>query len=328
MSAILMNAFVYDGSRRLKQVRVGVPKIVSDEVLIKVEAASLNPVDWKAYALKALLRRFVAADSPLIPATDVAGEVVDVGAAVEKFRAGDKVVAHLNFKGGGLSEYAVAKEALTALRPEGVSAVQACGLPIAGETAYVALTKSAGIALDGSGPRKNILVTAASGGVGQYAVQLAKIGNHHVTATCGSRNLDLVKSLGADEVVDYRSPEGAALRSPSGKTYDAVIHCAAAVPWSIFERNLNDAGGIVVDLTPGPAAWLTYALKKLTSAKKRIVPMILFPKDDRELKILLTLMAEGKLKTIVDSIHPLDNAEEAWRKGIDGHATGKIIVQP
>ncbi|THG18858.1 hypothetical protein TEA_005637 [Camellia sinensis var. sinensis] len=144
--------------------------------------------------------------------------------------------------GGGLSELAVASETMTVPRPPEVSAAEATGLPIAAHTAHVSLTQQAGIKLNGTGPKKNILITAASGGVGHYAVQLAKLGNTHVMATCGAHNLNFVKSLGADEVIDYKTPEGEALKSPSGKKYDAVVHCAKGFPWSTFEPCLTANG--------------------------------------------------------------------------------------
>ena len=228
--------------------------------------------------------------------------------------------------GGGLAEFAVAKENLTVLRPPEVSAAEGAGLPVAGLTAHMALTQSAGIKLDGSGPRKNILITAASGGVGHYAVQLATPGNTHVTATCGARNMDFVKSLGADEILDYKTPEGSSLKSPSGQKYDAVIHCTTDIPWSTFEPNLS-ANGIVIDLTPGPGVFVSSLLKKLTCSKKQLMPLLLAAKREN-LDYLVKLVKEGKLKTVIDSKHPLSKAEDAWAKSIDGHATGKIIVEP
>ncbi|KAE8037850.1 hypothetical protein FH972_010405 [Carpinus fangiana] len=194
--------------------------------------------------------------------------------------------------GGGLAEFAVTNESLTVARPPELSAAKVVGLSIAGLTAHQAVTQAAGIKLDGSGKKANILITAASGGVGHYAVQLAKLGNAHVTATCGARNIQLVKSLGADEVLDYRTPDGAALRSPSGQKYDAVIHCAIGIPWSTFEPNLSPNG------------------------------------KGENLHYLVNLVKEGKLKTVIDSKYPLAKARDAWAKSIDGHATGKIIVEP
>ncbi|KAK6163724.1 hypothetical protein DH2020_000588 [Rehmannia glutinosa] len=332
MAGKLMHALVFDGYAGgvvgLKHVEVPVPSPRKDEVLIKLEATSLNPVDWGVYKLRVLLRPFLARNSPLIPSSDVAGEVVKVGYGVKSFKPGDKVVAILNFlTGGGLSEYAVAKEIMTVSRPLEVSAAEGSGLPIAGLTAHMALTKLAGLKLDKTGPQKNILVTAASGGVGQYAVQLAKLGNSHVTATCGARNVDLVKSLGADEVLDYKTSDGASLKSPSGRKYDAVVHCATSIAWPVFEANLSE-NGIVVDLTPGAGAMWTYAVKKITCSKKKLVPLILIPNGDHSLKYLVELVKDGKIKTVIDSKHCLSRGEEGWSKSIDRHATGKIIVEP
>ncbi|KAE8037853.1 hypothetical protein FH972_010408 [Carpinus fangiana] len=307
-------------------VEVPVPTPKKDELLLKLEATSLNPLDWKIQ--KGVMRPFAPRKFPHIPGTDVAGEVVEVGPGVKSFKAGDKVVAFLTIAGGsGLAEFAVCKEKLTVARPAEVSAAEAAGLPIAGVTAYQVLTQSAGIKLDGSGRQVNILITAASGGVGHYAVQLAKLGNTHVTATCGARNIELVKSLGADEVLDYKTPEGAALKSPSGRKYDFAIHCAiGGIPWSTFEPNLSEKGK-VFDLSPNASSMATFALKKITFSKKQLMPVFANVKSEN-LDHLVKLVKEGKLKTVIDSKHSLSKAEDAWAKSIDGHATGKIIVEP
>ncbi|XAR60929.1 NADPH:quinone reductase [Bertholletia excelsa] len=328
MAGRQMHAVWYEsyggGASGLKHVEVSIPAPKKDEILLKLEAASINPVDWKIQ--KGLLRPLFPRKFPYIPVTDVAGEVVEVGAGVKNFKGGDKVVAFLGqASGGGLAEYAVAKESLTVSRPPEVSAAQGACLPVAGLTAHQALTQPAGVKLDGSGPRKNILVTAASGGVGHYAVQLAKLGNTHVTATCGARNIEFVKGLGADEVLDYKTPEGAALKSPSGVKYDAVVHCAMGIPWSTFEPNLSE-NGKVIDLTPGVSAMMTFALKKLTFSKKQLVPLLMNAKASN-LDYLVKVTKEGKLKTVIDSTYPLSRAEDAWAKSIDGHATGKIVVE-
>ncbi|KAL5718200.1 hypothetical protein ACHQM5_011132 [Ranunculus cassubicifolius] len=291
----IMKAVCFDkyggGAAGLKHVEVPIPGPKNGEVLLKLEATSLNPVDWKIQ--KGALRPLFPRKFPYIPS--------------------------------GLAEYAVASQSLTVKRPPEVSAAEAAGLPVAALTALQALTKPAGITLDDSGKTANILITAASGGVGHYAVQLAKLGNTHVTATCGARNLEFVKSLGADEVIDYKTPDGAALNSPSGKKYDAVIHCASGIPWSTFEPNLSERGK-VIDITPNFTAILTSAFKKITLSKKQLVPLLLIPKAEN-LEYLVGLVKEGKLKTVVDSKHPLSKAEDAWAKSIEGHATGKIIVE-
>ncbi|XWS31233.1 hypothetical protein CRYUN_Cryun23aG0060000 [Craigia yunnanensis] len=322
MAENLMHAVQYSsyggGAAGLKHVEVPIPTPKQDEVLLKLEATSLNPLDLKIQ--KGVIRPFLPRKFPFIP-----GEVIKVGPGVKNYKAGDKVVAVLG-SGGGLAEFAVAKESLAVARPPEVSAAEGAALPIAGLAAHKALTEVAGVKLDGSGQQVNLLITAASGGVGQYAVQLAKLGNTHVTATCGARNMDLVKGLGADEVLDYKTPDGAALKSPSGRKYDAVIHCATGIPWSTFEPNLSE-NGKVIDISPTPSAFMTFALKKLTFSKKQLVPMIMLPKKEN-LDYLVKFVKEGKLKAVIDSKHPLSKAEEAWAKSIDGHATGKIIVEP
>ena len=231
---------------------------------------------------------------------------------------------HCHQQSGGLAEYAAAPTNLTVKLPTEVSGAEAAALPVAGLTALETL-RTAGVKFDDSTNPLNILVTAASGGVGHYAVQLAKLANCHITATCGARNVDLVKTLGADEVLDYKTPAGAALQSPSGKKYDAVIHCATGIPWSTFEPNLAEKGK-VIDITPNPTAFLRAAITKITFSKKQLVPLFLSPKKE-ELEFLVGLVKEAKLKTVIDSRHPLSNAEVAWAKSIEGHATGKLILE-
>ncbi|GJV14230.1 reverse transcriptase domain-containing protein [Tanacetum coccineum] len=155
-----------------------------------------------------------------------------------------------------------------------------------------------------------------------------KLYTHHTTppATCGARNIDFVKTLGADEVLDYKTSQGATLASPSDKKYDVVIHCATPIPWSTFDPNLSPKGK-VIDVTPGLSAFWTAVVKKVTCSKKQLVPILLIPKA-KNLDYMVGLVKEGKLKTTIDSKHPLNKAEEAWAKSIDGHATGKIIVEP
>ncbi|KAL8215092.1 hypothetical protein R6Q57_004541 [Mikania cordata] len=328
MAGKLMHAVRYDsyggGSAGLKHVEIPVPAPGNGEILIKTEAASINPVDWKFQ--KGVARPFFPKKFPYVPVTDVAGEVVEVGSGVEKFKAGDKVVTYLGGGGGGLAEYAVSKESIMVQRPPEVSAADAACLVVAGCTALHALTVTGGLKLEKTEPLTNVLVTAGSGGVGHFAVQLAKLGNTRVTATCGARNIDLVKTLGADEVLDYKTPEGAALKSPSGQKYDLVIHCTTSIPWSTFKPNLTQCGK-VIDITPSGGTFWNYAVNKLTFSKKQLVPLIVVPKAE-EIEQLVNLVKEGKLKTVIDSRYPLSRAEEGWAKSIEGHATGKVVVEP
>ncbi|RCV12365.1 hypothetical protein SETIT_2G263500v2 [Setaria italica] len=327
-----MRAVQYDryggGAQGLKHAEVPIPSPNKGEVLIRMEATSINQVDWKFQ--KGVARPVMPRKFPFISGFDLAGEVVEVGAGVSDFKPGDKVIA-INFpNGGGLAEYAVASASLTVPRPPEVSAAQGACLPIAAVTALRSLQR-AGVSLDPDGTaagRKNVLVTAASGGVGHFAVQLARLGGHRVTATCGARNLGLVvDQLGADEALDYGTPEGAGLRSPSGRKYDAVVHCAAAagVPWSAFRRVLADAG-TVVDITPGFAAGATAILQMVTFSKKRLVPLLVTPRKD-EMELLVGMVKEGRLTAVIDSRYPLSRAQEGWARSMSGHATGKVVVE-
>ncbi|GJM98358.1 hypothetical protein PR202_ga15361 [Eleusine coracana subsp. coracana] len=331
-----MRAVQYDkyggGAQGLKHVEMPVPSPKKGQVLIRVEATSMNAVDWKFQ--KGVARPVMPRKFPFVSGFEVAGEVVELGSGVSSFKPGDKVIATNFPNGGGLAEYAVAPASLTVRRPPEVSAAEGTCLPIAAvtalralETVGVSFDDRAGGASDAAPARKkNVLITAASGGVGHFAVQLARLAGLHVTATCGARNLGLVAGLGADEVLDYKTPEGAQLRSPSGIKYDAVVHCATTgVPWAAFARVLAP-GGKVVDLTPGFVAFSTALLQKATFSNKRLVPLIVSPtKEDMEL--VAGMVKQGRLKTVVDSRYPLSKAQEGWAKSMEGHATGKVVVQ-
>ncbi|KAF0894294.1 hypothetical protein E2562_038118 [Oryza meyeriana var. granulata] len=309
------------GAAALKFVEIPVPKLKKDSVLIKVEAASINQADWMVQ--KGMMRPFHP-KFPFIPVNNASGEIVEIGSAVRELKVGDKVVSKLDFwTAGGLAEYVATTEKLTVARPTGVSAADAAGLPVAGLTALQAL-KAIGTKFDGSGNGADVLITAASSGVGTYAVQLAKLGNHRVTATCGARNLHLVGSLGADEVLDYKTPEGAALTSPSGKKYDYIVNITNQNKWSAFKPRLS-CHGRVVDIAPNLGNFVASVMTRFSRRKKLSLVTLKMSKDD--LGFLLELMKEGKLKTVVDSQHPFDKAADAWARSMSGHATGKVIVE-
>ncbi|KAF7008891.1 hypothetical protein CFC21_023542 [Triticum aestivum] len=307
------------GSAALKYVEIPVPSLKKGEVLIKVEAASINPADCRIQ--KGLLRPFVP-QFPFIPVTDVAGEIVEVGSAVQEFKVGDKVVSKLIFwKAGGLAEYVAASESITVPLPAGVSSADAAGLPVAGLTVLQAV-KAIGTKFDGTGVGSNILITAASGGIGSYAVQLAKLGNHNVTATCGARNLELVADMGADEALDYKTPEGAALKNSSGKKYDYIVNTTNGGKWSAFKPSLSSHGR-VVDVAPN---FGNFVASILTLFSKKKLSTVILSLGMEDLRFLLELVKERKLKTVIDSRHPFEKAADAWEKSLSGHATGKVIV--
>ncbi|KAK9944709.1 hypothetical protein M0R45_010265 [Rubus argutus] len=208
---------------------------------------------------KGLARPVFSRKLPHIPVTDVAGEIVEFGEGITKFKVGDKIVVMLSYGVSGLGEFDSVNENMVVARPPEVSAADGAGLPIS------ALT--------------------------------AKLGNTHVTTSCGARNIELAKRLGADEVLDYKTPEGEAVKSPSGRKHDFVIPSASkAIPWSVFEPNWS-SNGKVTDLTPGPSSLFTSVMKKLTFSKMTLVPLIINLKAENQ-DCLVTLVKEGKLKTV------------------------------
>ncbi|CAN6545060.1 unnamed protein product [Malus baccata var. baccata] len=316
MAAKLMHAVQYKsfggGPSGLKHVEIPIPTLKKDEVLLKLEAASLNPGDFKIQ--KGLARPFLLRKLPHTPATDVAGDVVEVGQGAKKFKFGDKVVVLLShFSGGGLAEFAATNERLMVARPPEVSAAEGACLPVAGLTAPQALTQCAGVKVDGTGQNKEHIDHCCLWWRGALCSPTSKAWDTNVTATCG-----------AYEVLEYRTADGAALKSPSGRKYDFVIDCGKGNPWSTFESNLNAKG--CCRHFSDVSSLATFVMKKLTFSKKQQVPLLMIPKDVN-LEYLVKLVKEGKLKPVIDLMHPLSKAEDAWLKSIDGHATGNIILE-
>ncbi|CAL5087506.1 unnamed protein product [Urochloa decumbens] len=213
-----------------------------------MEATSINQVDWKFQ--KGVARPVMPRKFPFVSGFDLAGEIVELGAGVSEFKPGDKVIAFNFPKGGGLAEYAVASASLTVARPPEVSAAQGACLPIAAVAALRSL-QTAGVTLDdpAASPRKNVPVTAASGGVGHFAVQLARLGGHHVTATCGARNLGLVRDqLGADEALE------AGLRDPPRAPRCGAPPGGSTTRWCTAQRRRGFPGPCSCGRSPTLAA--------------------------------------------------------------------------
>eukprot|EP00850_Spirogloea_muscicola_P002906 SM000011S19084 [mRNA] locus=s11:835068:836825:+ [translate_table: standard] len=242
--------------------------------------------------------------------------------------------------GGSLAEYAAVDAKVAVKLPEAVPATDACCFPVAALTAVQSLQDKGGIADFGGGYKGNVLVEAASGGVGHYAVQvrpLPQIGYPSAPGKAGGRPRDVhsgcselrlltyVKGLGADEVIDYKSEEGRALKSPSGKLYDIVVDSTGhGEPWSKVRRVLAPGGRHVV-LVPSGWVFLNLVGQTLAFAGKRQLPCIVSV-NKKDLGLVVELAAAGKLRTTIDASLPFDKAPEAWAKSIDGHVTGKVIV--
>eukprot|EP00245_Coleochaete_scutata_P015908 TRINITY_DN7252_c0_g1_i1.p1 TRINITY_DN7252_c0_g1~~TRINITY_DN7252_c0_g1_i1.p1 ORF type:complete len:331 (+),score=61.85 TRINITY_DN7252_c0_g1_i1:40-1032(+) len=309
------------GEKTVKLVELPMPVPKAGEVLVKVEAASINPIDWKLQT--GTLHMFVPLKLPIVPSMDLSGVVCAVGEGVTQFSVGDPVVSSTAPPvQGALAEYAIATVAGTSKRPSGVSANDGASIPIAALTAMISM-KQAGVTFDGN-YKGRILILNASGGVGTFAVQIARLSGGHVVATCGARNIDLVKSLGADEVLDYRSE--AVVNLEFGGSFDFILCATHVTNLGKLMAALKSDGSLAM-LDAGAALFFQTFLHKFNLfTKKKMVIFILTSKVTADMDVILEWMQQGKVKAIIDSTFPLTSANEAWTKSIDGHAIGKIVV--
>ncbi|KAK4763928.1 hypothetical protein SAY87_013366 [Trapa incisa] len=288
--------------------KVPVPELKEDQVLIRVVAAALNPVDAKRRQGK-----FKATDSPLptIPGYDVAGIVVKLGAQVKVLKVGDEVYGNINEKPldgpkqfGSFAEYTAVEEKLLDLKPKNLDFVQAAGLPLAIETAYEGLEKA------GFSAGKSVLVLNGSGGVGSLVIQLAKhvFGASRVVATSGPRNLELLKSLGADSAIDYTKENFEDLPEKYDVVYDAIGQCDRAV------KVVKEGGSVVV----------------LTGAVVAPGFRFVVTSNGEVLKKLNPYLESGQVKPLVDPKGPFPFAQvsDAFAYIETNRAVGKVVIHP
>eukprot|EP00270_Netrium_digitus_P006728 TRINITY_DN193_c0_g1_i2.p1 TRINITY_DN193_c0_g1~~TRINITY_DN193_c0_g1_i2.p1 ORF type:complete len:398 (+),score=107.06 TRINITY_DN193_c0_g1_i2:88-1281(+) len=298
----------YGGPVELSLGELPVPEIGSDEVLVKVHAAALNPVD-----IKRLQGKFQQSDSPLptIPGYDVAGVVVKVGENVTKFNVGDEVFGDLSEHAvnrprqfGSLAEYAVVEEKLLAKKPSNISFAEAAALPL------VLLTANEGFERVQFKEGESVLIVNGAGGVGHVAIQVAKAVYNagKVVATASASKADILKSLGADEVYDYKSISNySSLPEKFDFVFDAFgdggRSCAAA----------KKEGGRVAVLTgPVPGNGFRYVLIS----------------NGAKLQNLVTFIESGQIRPLIDSTFGFEQVKEAFEKVASGRATGKVVIAP
>lgn len=304
----------YGGPEVLEAAELDLPVPSAGQVLIRVEASSVNPIDWKRAS--GALRLLMPARLPLVPGYDVAGTVAALGPGVTAFLVGARVHARIGeSRGGASAEFALAGlEVVTGL-PDGMTMGEGAALPLAGMTALQGLRDAGALPLEGATGR--VLVVGASGGVGHVAVQLAKGAGAHVTGVCSARNAELVRGLGAAAVIDYAQPDAFKGQAP----FDLVLDCvgADAAKWLPLVRE----GGRYVSTVPGPSVILRSVLNPL--AKKRVVPVLLKSRA-ADLALLDRWFEAGRLRVVIDSRFPLAKLGEAWARSITGRAAGKIVI--
>ncbi|HWW17182.1 MAG TPA: NAD(P)-dependent alcohol dehydrogenase [Candidatus Saccharimonadales bacterium] len=295
------------------------PTPADNEVLIKLYAASVNPADMHLMRGKPFFLRIMGgglrAPKRKVPGLDIAGRVEAGGKSVTQFKPGDAVFGACR---GAFAEYACAKEDNLALKPANSSFEDAAALPVAALTALQGLRDKGRIR-----PGQKVLVDGASGGVGTFAIQIAKSFGAEVTAVCSTGKIDTARSLGADHIIDYTREDF----TKSGQRYDLIL--AANAHHSIFDykRALTRDGIYVMAGGGGVQALQTLFLGPLLSRiGRKKIRFFLAKINQKDLVFLKDLMASGKVVPVIDRRYPLSAAAEAIRYLAQGHAQGKIIL--
>jgi NADPH:quinone reductase-like Zn-dependent oxidoreductase len=299
----------FGGPEVLRIVDAERPTPMGTEVLVRVHAAGVNPVDWKTRAGEGLLRTL-----PLTVGWDVSGVVEEVGLGVTRFDVGDEVFGMPWFPraAGAYAEYVAAPSRQFARKPAGMSHVQAAGLPLAGLTAWQVLVDTAQIQ---AGQR--VLITAAAGGVGHLAVQIAKSRGAYVIGTARAAKHGFLRELGADEVIDYTQVEPASVVGDLDMVFDPV-NATDACDWLPSIK----PGGLLVPF----GAEDEQALSEAAAERSVRTRVVLVEPDGHGLEALADLVEAGELRVEIDTTLPLDQAGKAHEIGEGGRTRGKIVL--
>ncbi|MBT1071130.1 NADP-dependent oxidoreductase [Pelotalea chapellei] len=300
----------YGGPDVLELREVPRPFLRANDVLIEVHAASVNPVDWKIRA--GHLREMIHYDLPVIPGWDAAGVVVDAGPEVERFKKGDAVFSRTDIaRNGTYAEYVAVDEKYVALKPSVLSYEEAASIPLVGLTAWQALVDYAGIK---KGDR--VLIHAGAGGVGAFGIQLAKDFCCYVTTTCSTPNVEFVRSLGADHVIDYTKSDF----STELQDFDVVFDTEGGEIYKKSFKVLKRQQGVIVSILEQPDHDLA------DRARVRAGYLFMHP-DGMELANIGELIERGLIKPTVENVFPLAEARKAHELSESGHARGKIVIK-
>jgi NADPH:quinone reductase-like Zn-dependent oxidoreductase len=298
------------------------PVLTDDGVLVRVRASSVNPAEWYAVTGQPYVARpamGLRGPKDAVPGADFAGTVEAVGSAVTGFRPGDAVFG--GTRSGAFAEYVCVREAVAA-KPANVTFEQAAAVPSAAVTALQGLRDKGRIR-----PGQKVLVNGASGGVGTFAVQLAKVFGAEVTGVCSTRNVDLVRSLGADRVIDYTRDDF----TRDGQRYHLLLDVAGSRSWRECRRVLDDKATLVLVGGPKANRWLGplghIAGVRLTSLGASQQVVFFVAKFNREdFVILQELLEAGKVTPVIDRQYALSEVPEALRYLGEGHARGKVVI--
>ena len=320
MKAVICTGYGPPGILKIESTGKPVPK--ENEVLVKVKAAPVNAGDWHVLKGEPFLVRFVfglTKPKHRIPGSDFAGVVKEVGSSVTKFKSGDEVFGYMANNGfGTYAGYVCAPENVISHKPANASFEEAASLPVSAMTPLQALRDHGNIKKG-----QDVLINGASGGVGSFAVQIAKSYGVNVTGVCSTANVEYVKSLGADEVIDYKIEDF----TKTGKRYDLIIDTAAHHSLSDYKKVLKPSGRYV--MIGGPVSNLLKIMLfggMMGSGGRKLSNMLMkFNQEDMD--VLKSLYEEEKLKVHINKKFPLIEINEAFEYYEKGGVNGKIVVK-
>ena len=317
MRAIVSEQYGRPDILQLKEVDKPTPK--EGEVLVKVHAASVNAYDWHLLTADIFLVRMMGGGllKPKfsIPGADVAGIVESVGSDVEQFRPGDEVYGEISH--GSFAEYVAGSVKGLAPKPANLTFEEAAAVPMAAVTALQGLRDEGHIQAG-----QKVLIQGASGGVGTFAVQIAKSFGAEVTAVCSTRNLDQARALGADQVIDYTKEDF----TQNGQQYNLILAANGFHPLSAYKRALAP-GGIYVMAGGKPAQiFQAMLLGPLMSSGGKKMGGVSATMKNQDLMSIKELLETGKIMPVIDRCYPLGEAAEALRYLGEGHARGKVVI--
>lgn len=283
-----------------------------NDVLIRVAAASVNPVDWKVR--EGRLKIITGKSFPMIMGVELSGRVVSVGKDVTDLKPGDRVFAGLSHQGGAYAELVAVDRKKVSKIPEELPFVEASTLAVAGVTPLQAFTLHYHLQ-----PGDEVLINGGSGGLGTYAIQIAKVLGARVTAVCSERNIELVKRLGADEVIDYNREDFRERK----KAYEIIIDAASNALFSETRQCLK-RGGVLIKLNLSPGSFIVGLWSRLFMSRK--MKMILLKNRPADIQWMVDHITAGKIRVVIDRTYALDEAAKAHEYSETGRARGKIVL--
>jgi len=322
-----MKAIVYTqyGSPDVLQLReLAKPEPKEDQVLVKVHAASANALDYRRFeklsTIDRLMEEKIFKSVGKAIGADIAGVVEAVGANVKQFQPGDEVFGVAVGMKGGFAEYACAAENRLALKPMNLSFEAAAAVPVAAVTALRGLRNKGRVQ-----PGQTVLVNGAAGGVGTFAVQIAKAFGAEVTAVCSARNLEMARSIGADHVIDYTKEDF----TQGSQRYDLIFAVNGFHPLSAYERALNPQGTYICAGGTMPQIFQAMFVGPFMSRRngKRLGSMGIATVNQKDLLYLKELLEAGKIAPVIEKNYPMSEAPAAMRYLAEGHARAKIVFQ-